>query len=577
MTENTLAERIGRYVDSSGLSAREIERRADLPHGTLPKLTAGKNLNPKLGTISGLASVFGCKPWDLLPGYTPDGGGGDLVYLDPDQIDVETNPRTVFANDAMQELAASIHDRGILVPLLVRPGHTAGRFVLVAGERRLRAVHYLRDHGNWSDGEKIPASVVEDIDELAQLELALIENIQREDLTAYDEANAYRKLKERHGLSNRDIARKVGKSPRHIDYCMAFLDLHPAARNKIEAGMIAFAAVRHLSRLAPLQQQALVDQVAAGKLAPTLDAISQAVGMILSTPKANRTPPEQTDIEDGINVHIKLKGHSRLTEPLAGTERAELYRAKDFRCEACIDLLEHLPGSVKGGWKSGFIVSFQLGDQLGVHSLPTLNDVTPKHPTRNAALAAGARRVAEIAVECFTSTRSTVTDAQRREARKLLLWANNLLTELRQEGEPIPESPPAGGRLAGNKTTVNRGGGPTNEEIAREATAAFVPPDPEPRLRPPALPVDTRPGATNYIDPRTGEQVAPAGIEDEPDEPDHDQIGDEDFPVEIQHPWIVVSATYPGGAVGGNEWPHRVELYNTATDTRAIFTREVQT
>jgi len=136
---------------------------------------------------------------------TPSNG---LVSLSVASIDpLPGQPRTHFDEDALDELAASIASRGVIQPIIVRK-HTNGRFQLVAGERRWRAAQKARLH-------EIPA-LVRDLDEREVMALALIENIQREDLNPIEEARAYHRLSDSEGLTQAEIARMVDKSRSHI-------------------------------------------------------------------------------------------------------------------------------------------------------------------------------------------------------------------------------------------------------------------------------------------------------------------------------------------------------------------------
>ena len=116
-------------------------------------------------------------------------------------------PRTHFDDDALAELAASIAARGVIQPIIVRP-LGRGRYELVAGERRWRAAQKAQLH-------EIPA-IVRDLDPREVMALALIENLQREDLNPVEEARAYQKLADEEGMTQADIARLVDKSRSHV-------------------------------------------------------------------------------------------------------------------------------------------------------------------------------------------------------------------------------------------------------------------------------------------------------------------------------------------------------------------------
>ena len=153
-------------------------------------------------------------------------------------------PRTSFAEEALGELAASIAAHGVLQPVLVT--ETMDGYRLVAGERRLRAAQMV-------GLERIPA-LIRQASEQDQLELALVENLQRTDLNAMDAARAYRQLRDLFGLTNEAIADRVGKARPTVVNTMRLLDLEPAVQDAIEAGRISEGHGRALLGLAPLVQ-----------------------------------------------------------------------------------------------------------------------------------------------------------------------------------------------------------------------------------------------------------------------------------------------------------------------------------
>lgn len=136
------------------------------------------------------------------PAATRDSRGADFT-LPIDIIDVNPyQPRSTFADEAIEELSRSIREKGLLQPLLVR--RIGNRYQLIAGERRFRAAQR-------AGLEKIPVNVRE-ADDREMLELALIENLQREDLNPVEEARAYQRLAQEFSLNQDEIARRVGKS-----------------------------------------------------------------------------------------------------------------------------------------------------------------------------------------------------------------------------------------------------------------------------------------------------------------------------------------------------------------------------
>ena len=150
-------------------------------------------------------------------------------------------PRSRFDGEAIEELAASIRATGVLQPIIVRraPG---GGFQLVAGERRLRAA--------GSAGlNRIPA-VVREVDDAQMLELALVENVQREDLGPIEEAQAYRNLAERLRLTHDEISERVGKQRVSITNALRLLSLPPEVQEMVSRGTLSAGQARALLSLA---------------------------------------------------------------------------------------------------------------------------------------------------------------------------------------------------------------------------------------------------------------------------------------------------------------------------------------
>jgi ParB family chromosome partitioning protein len=153
------------------------------------------------------------------------------IHANPDQ------PRVQFDEEALDELAESIRQRGVLQPILLRPD--GDDYLIVAGERRWRAAQRARLHA-------IPA-IVREIDDSATAELALIENIQREDLNPLEEAEGYRQLMERHGHTQDEVGRIVHKSRSHIANLLRLLDLPEFVRQSLLRGDISMGHARAIA------------------------------------------------------------------------------------------------------------------------------------------------------------------------------------------------------------------------------------------------------------------------------------------------------------------------------------------
>jgi len=143
-------------------------------------------------------------------------------------------PRMQFDEGALDELADSIRERGVLQPILLRP--EGGDFMIIAGERRWRAAQRAQLH-------TIPA-IVRDIDESTIAELALIENIQREDLNPLEEAEGFKQLIKRHGHTQEGVAQLVHKSRSHVTNLLRLLDLPEFVRQSLLKGDISMGHAR---------------------------------------------------------------------------------------------------------------------------------------------------------------------------------------------------------------------------------------------------------------------------------------------------------------------------------------------
>jgi len=175
----------------------------------------------------------------LIP-KTGSGGGVDMVEIDLITANPE-QPRTHFEPAALEELAASIREHGVLQPIVVTQiandmGPTT--YQLIAGERRLQAAR-------MAGVERMPV-VIKEAAGKELLELALVENLQREDLNAIEEANAFKRLAEEFGLTQEQIAQRVGRSRAAVANIMRLLSLEADIRASIASGQITEGHARAL-------------------------------------------------------------------------------------------------------------------------------------------------------------------------------------------------------------------------------------------------------------------------------------------------------------------------------------------
>ncbi|WP_165837520.1 ParB/RepB/Spo0J family partition protein [Zavarzinia aquatilis] len=236
---------------------------------------------------------------------------GQMIELRHDQIwPSSLNPRKHFDEEALAELAASIQTSGLLQNLVVRPIE-GGRFELIAGERRWRAIGRLIAAGSWSEDTPIAARVVDAFDDHEARTLAIIENLQRKDIAPLEEGRAMLALKEG-GMAVPDIAQAIGMSRRLVETRIALVTrLVPEAQAALDAGSINLNQARELLPATPEVQRALAKKLAA----PDAPTYVTAVSAIRSEVRRELVPVERAifDVEaTGIEVVEDLDGQRML-------------------------------------------------------------------------------------------------------------------------------------------------------------------------------------------------------------------------------------------------------------------------
>jgi ParB family chromosome partitioning protein len=147
------------------------------------------------------------------------------------------NPRRNFAEAQLEELAASIRERGLVQPLVVRPS-TGDTYEIVAGERRWRAAQLANLHD-------VPV-VVRALSDQEAVEIAIIENVQREDLNAIEEGEGYKLLMDGHGYTQEDLAKVIGKSRSHLANTLRLLKLPVSVQDLVRTGQLSAGHARPL-------------------------------------------------------------------------------------------------------------------------------------------------------------------------------------------------------------------------------------------------------------------------------------------------------------------------------------------
>lgn len=269
-------------------------------------------IKPSLGR--GLSSLIPQKPVASLPSLresspvagsrSVQGSAGDaIVFLPPHEIHANPyQPRRDFEPASLAELKNSIQKHGILQPLLVT--RNADGYELVAGERRLRAAKELRL-------SKVPV-MIRSASDLEKLELAMIENIQRQDLNPIEEAQAYQRLCEEFDLVQEEVALKVGKSRSYVANVLRLLKLPPEIQKSLSDGKITMSHAKVLLALPDAQSQLKMwKEILAQGL--SVHATSHHVSDRAKPLRARRHPFLETQEEDlqqalGTRVRIQPSG-----------------------------------------------------------------------------------------------------------------------------------------------------------------------------------------------------------------------------------------------------------------------------
>lgn len=254
--------------------------RPDFRGAAARRLSEERDLSPSI--LSLLAPDSGSTPSAVASRLVPV----DRIEANPDQ------PRMVWDETSLDELASSVREHGILQPILVRP-LPAGRFQLIAGERRWRAA--------MKAGLAAIPAMIEEIDDDTALEIAIIENLQREDLSPVDEAMMYERMTSQHGYSVRKLAQKVGKDKGYIENRLRLADAPPEIKQLVSLRKDTLSHAYELMKVEdPRRRQRLAEQVARGEL--TLIKLRERVDGRLSRARATGRATQEVpdDVADAV-------------------------------------------------------------------------------------------------------------------------------------------------------------------------------------------------------------------------------------------------------------------------------------
>ncbi len=252
----------------------------------------------------GLASLIGEAPSgeQRLPAE------GEQRVVGIDQLHrSQLNPRRDFGDEELAELADSIRTKGLLQPIIARPDPQRGGYEIVAGERRWRAAQRAGIH-------QVPV-MVRDLNDQELLEVALIENVQRADLNAIEEATGYSDLVERFGYTQEQLADVIGKSRSHIANTLRLLKLPGAVRSLVAEGALTAGHARAL--VGRDDAEALAQRIVAQDLnVRAVEALVQIGGKsAVGEPPAGRRGPEkdadtrafEKDLGDILGLKVEIK------------------------------------------------------------------------------------------------------------------------------------------------------------------------------------------------------------------------------------------------------------------------------
>jgi ParB family chromosome partitioning protein len=256
-------------------------------------------MNNKRGLGRGLGALLSSTPTEA----------DTLLEVAVDEIEPNPNqPRKIFNSNALDELSASIKASGVIQPIIVRKQGTG--YQLVAGERRWRAA---RQAGL----PRVPA-IVREVTDAESLELALVENLLREDLNPMEEAEAYDKLLARFGWTQEELSQRVGKERSSIANALRLLRLPPPIQDDLRAGRLTMGHARALLALTVASEQLkLRDEILTHEwsVRATEDTVRSTTAGRPPRPKQRRRSAEMTALEEALQralmTRVKIVGSDR--------------------------------------------------------------------------------------------------------------------------------------------------------------------------------------------------------------------------------------------------------------------------
>ena len=252
----------------------------------------------------GLASLIGDVPKDIKPNEI----GLDLTVarLPIEKIQAnKQNPRSVFSEDELVDLANSIKEKGIVQPIIVRELNNAESYEVIAGERRWRAAQIAQL-------DNVPA-IIKNLSDVDALEIAIIENVQRSNLSPIDEATGYQRLIDIYNYTQEDLAQVIGKSRSYIANILRLNNLPAKVKDYLSSGQLTIGHARAL--ISAENAESLADLIILKELSvrQTEELVKNPVSAQKKTKNSSRKDKNITELEKlmtdmtGLRVEIRSK------------------------------------------------------------------------------------------------------------------------------------------------------------------------------------------------------------------------------------------------------------------------------
>ena len=214
-------------------------------------------------------------------------------------------PRKVFDEEALKELSESIKEHGVFQPIIIKKSIKG--YEIIAGERRVKA-------SKLAGKKEIPA-IIRDFNDTQMMEIALLENLQRENLTAIEEAQAYQKLQETLSLTQEELAKRIGKSRSHITNMLGLLSLPQIIQDDVNNKKITMGHARVLSKLEDREQQKELERkvIEEGISVRKLEELTQQSSIVKTNPQVKRKKEKneyyyiQEELREKLGTRVIIK------------------------------------------------------------------------------------------------------------------------------------------------------------------------------------------------------------------------------------------------------------------------------